>query len=491
MLFPFIALSPLIFLHLYKKKSGMRSKVSRFSLIPFVIFTLIVVGSCKKKAQIDSNPAFKLTFSTDTVFFDTVFTTLGTVTQRLIVHNNNTNKIQVSSIKLAGGSNSVFSLNIDGNPGSTASNVDIAGHDSLYIFVKVTLNPNNQNNPLIIADSILFNTNGNQQKVELVAWGQDAYFYKNMLLKGTNSWDSIKPRVIYGYLRVDTGASLYISAGTKLYFHKSAYMAVSNQSTLDIEGSYEHQVRFMGDRLDPFYRDLPGQWDGIYLEKGSNSTINYAFIKNGNFGVSVDSAIHIDQPMLTINNTIIQNMVYDDIYAYATNISSVNCVLEDCGGSSLALDFGGNYTFKQLTIGNYWSNSVRLNSALYLSNYTSDTSGHITYNNLVNADFGNMIVYGTQDDEINFDAKGSALFNYTFDHCLLKTKKNTSNGSIFMNCIINKDPGFVDVYKYNYEIDSISPAIGNGSSLLGVQLDIKGNPRSPYFDIGAYQYEPK
>src|ERR1035437_6319023 len=150
----------------------MFSKVSRFSLIPLIILTLITVFSCKKKDKIDSNPALKLTFSTDTVFFDTVFTTVGSVTQRLMVHNYNASKVLVSSIRLGGGSNSVFSLNIDGTPAASLSDVEIAANDSIFIFVKVTVNPNNQNTPLVVTDSILFNTNGNLQKVDLVAWGQ-------------------------------------------------------------------------------------------------------------------------------------------------------------------------------------------------------------------------------------------------------------------------------------------------------------------------------
>jgi hypothetical protein len=474
----------------------MFSKVSRFSLIPLVIFTLISVSSCKKKDKIDSNPALKLTFSTDTVFFDTVFTTVGSVTQRLMVHNNNASKVMVSSIRLGGGSNSVFSLNIDGTPATAVSDVEIAAHDSIFIFVKVTLNPNNQNNPLVITDSILFNTNGNLQKVALVAWGQDAYFYRNKKLTGNITWDSIKPHVIYGYLRVDTGASLTIMVGTKLYFHKSAYLAVSHLSTLQILGSLEHPVRFLGDRLDPFYHDLPGQWDGIYLEKGSHDNkINYAIIKNGNFGVSVDSAVNINQPqpMLEIDNTIIQNMIDDDIYAYATNVSSYNCVLGDCGGASLALDFGGSYVFNYLTIGNFWSNSVRSDSALYISNYTFFNSVGKIYNPLTRADFVNIIVYGAQDDEISIDGNASYMpFNFMFDHCLLKTHKSISDPTHFNKCIVNKDPGFVNVMTYDYEIDSISPAIGQGKDLgILFGFDIKGKIRGQYPDLGAYQYVPK
>ena len=470
----------------------MFSKVSRFSLIILVIFTLIVVSSCKKKDKIDSNPALKLSFSTDTVFFDTVFTTIGTVTQRLLVHNNNANKLLISSIALGGGNTSVFSLNIDGTPSNSVSNVEIAANDSMYIFVKVTLNPNNQNNPLVIADSILFNTNGNLQKVALVAWGQDAYFYKNKKLTGTVTWDSIKPHVIYGYLRVDTGATLIINAGTKLYFHKSAYLAVSHLATLDVEGNVSHPVQFLGDRLDAFYRDLPGQWSGIYFEQGSqNNEIKYGIIKNGDIGISVDSTLNLTTSVLNIDNTIIQNMVYNDIYAYATNISSENCVLGDCGGAALALDNGGSYKFLQLTIGNYWSSSIRNESAMTLSNYTSDTLGHQHPNALLNADFGNIILYGAQDDELAFYKSTSAAFNYRFNYCLLKTLKSISDPTYYNTCIVNKDPGFVDVLKFNYSIDSISAAIGQGSPFFGVPTDIKGRLRSPNYDQGAYQYVPK
>jgi hypothetical protein len=455
---------------------------------------LILVFSCRKQDKIDSSSSVRLTFSTDTVFFDTVFTTIGSVTHRLLVHNNDASKIVISSISLGGGGNSAFSLNVDGTPGPSLSNVELAAHDSLFIFVRVTVNPNNKNNPLVVTDSILFNTNGNLQKVALVAWGQDAYFYKSKMLTGSVTWDSIKPHVIYGYLRVDTNASLTISAGTRLYFHKSAYLAVSDLATLTVNGELGHPVRFLGDRLEPFYKDLPGQWDGIYLEKGSrNNKITYAIIKNGNFGVSIDTAVNINQAMLEIDNTIIENMIDDDIYAYATNVSSYNCVLGDCGAASLALDNGGSYEFDQMTIGNYWSNSIRLDSALYLSNYTTDTLGRKHPNALTKATFGNIIVYGAQDDELNFYKDNLAAFNFVFDHCLLKTNKNTSDGAHYISCIINKDPGFLDPLTYNYEIDSISPARGNGSTFISLQFlqDINGNSRNLSSDIGAYEYVPK
>jgi hypothetical protein len=470
----------------------MVSKVNVFRLVLFLILVVLTFSSCRKKDTVDSNPSLKLTFSSDTVFFDTVFTTVGSVTQRLMVYNNNKNKVVVSSIRLGGGGTSVFALNIDGTPATTVSDVEIPGNDSIFIFVRVTVNPNNHNIPLIVSDSILFTTNGNLQKVNLVAWGQDAFFYRDKRLTGNVTWDSIKPRVIYGYLRVDTAASLTILAGTKLYFHKAAYLAVSHLSSIHIQGNSAHPVRFLGDRLDPFYRDLPGQWDGIYLDKGSHDNeINYAIISNANFGISVDSVLSPSPPaMLKLDNTIIRNMLGNDLYAYASSVVSTNCVLGNCGSAALALDFGGSYDFRQLTIGNYWSSSVRFDSALSVSNYTYDNEGKKRYNPLTNAYFGNVIVYGLMEDELSLRKDPATDFNFRFDHCLIKTRKNTGDPLLFNACIVNQDPKFIDVQKYDYRIDSISPAIGKGAD-MNVPFDIAGNSRLSRIDIGAYQYVPK
>jgi hypothetical protein len=196
--------------------------------------------------------------------------------------------------------------------------------------------------------------------------------------------------------------------------------------------------------------------------------------------------------MLIVKNTIIQNMIGNDIYAYATKIYSFNCVLGDCGRAALALDFGGNYEFDQLTIGNYWSSSVRLDSALYISNYSYNTSGKV-YNALTKATFGNIILYGAQDDELSLQGDASHVaFNFMFDHCLLKTHKNITDATHYNTCLVNKDPGFLNVLTYDYQIDSISPAIKQGSTFLVVpsQYDIKGNFRGSPPDLGAYQYVP-
>ena len=458
-------------------------------LAGIVFFTCVI--SCNKKDKIDTNPALTLSFSMDTVFFDTIFTTIGSITKKLHVYNNNDNKVMVSSIKLAGGSQSFFKINIDGVPATSISDVEIPGHDSIFIFIRVTIDPNYKYNPLIVTDSLLFQTNGNLQNVKLIAWGQDANFYKNKTLKGAIVWDSLIPHVIFGFVRVDTGATLTLMPGTKVYFHKTAYFAVSSQATLKLAGTLNHPVRFQGDRLDPYYKDLPGQWDGIYLEKGSRQNeIDYAIIKNGSFGIFIDTISSPTVPTLNINNTIIQNMAGTGIYAYASNVISTNCVIGDCGNAALELAFGGSYDFRQLTIGNFWGGSVRFSPSLRISNYVYDTSGIKIPNSLTKAYFGNCIIYGNEDEEIMLDSLEIAQFSYTFDHVLLKTNKSISDPLHFPECFKNEDPRFVDVMNFNYAIDSISPAIKKGK-LMDVPFDINGVDRGDTPDLGAYQYVKK
>jgi hypothetical protein len=467
-------------------------RISKLLLFCFLLGLVSAISiSCRKKDKIDSSPGLLLAFSTDTVFFDTVFPTVGSITKRLVVYNPNPNKVSISSVRLAGGQASSYRLNINGTPAISASDVEIAGDDSLYIFVRVTIDPHNQSIPYVVDDSLEFNTNGSLQKVKLVAWGREAVFYRAAAINGNIIWDSLKAHVIYESLRVGKNSSLTIMPGTRVYFHKDAYLAVSGLSTLRIAGTLDHPVRFQGDRMDPFYKDLPGQWGGIYLEKGSRDhEINYAFIKNGNFGLAVDSLGTSPTPMLKINNSIIQNMSSAGIYAYGTSITAINCVVGDCGGSCISINYGGEYDFRQLTVGNYWYSSVRHAPSIYLSNYSYDTLGNRIINSLKKAYFGNAILYGTNDEEIELDSLPATGFEYTFDHAIMKTRLKTSNPARYISCMVNKDPKFVDVSKLNYQIDSISPAIKTGSQ-LGIPFDIRGIDRGDTPAIGAYEYVKK
>ena len=109
-----------------------------------IVFLLIIASlsaSCKKSNLLSKG---NLSFSVDTLVFDTVFTTIGSTTQQFKIYNKENKTVQIEEIQLMGGSNSPFRINMDGLMGTEFSKIELEGKDSLFTFVEVTLNVNNQ-----------------------------------------------------------------------------------------------------------------------------------------------------------------------------------------------------------------------------------------------------------------------------------------------------------------------------------------------------------
>ena len=70
-----------------------------------------------ERNYIENNDAL-LEFSVDTVYFDTIFTTIGTTTKFFTIRNPYSRFIKIENIKLAGGCESFFRINVDGFPGT-------------------------------------------------------------------------------------------------------------------------------------------------------------------------------------------------------------------------------------------------------------------------------------------------------------------------------------------------------------------------------------
>ena len=173
---------------------------TRFKYLLLLLLLPAGYFSCERYEVYRGSDAW-LGFSTDTVFFDTIFTTIGSATRRFRVYNSNDQPVEISSIELAGGASSVFRMNVDGISTDHATDVEIPPKDSLYIFVEVTLDPNNLDSLLLIHDSILFNTNGNMQDVKLMAWGQDMHLFRRDTIR-TSTWINDKPYLIMDLLVV-------------------------------------------------------------------------------------------------------------------------------------------------------------------------------------------------------------------------------------------------------------------------------------------------
>ena len=475
-----------------------------FQLLIFIFFGVILIFSCRKESFTTSNDD-KLTFSTDSLFFDTVFATIGSSTHSFKVYNKHSKSIKISSISVKNGSSSYFKLNVDGVSGNNHKDVEIGANDSIFIFAEVTIDPQNTNTPYVVEDQIVFETNSNIQQVNLIAWGQRAIFHKpgtgfGAFGIGNETWNSDTPHVVYGIAVVDSGYKLTISKGAKIFFHGGSTLYVNKHATLDISGTATEPVIMQGDRLDPSYEEIPGQWNGIYLSPlSTNNKIRNAIIKNASIGIQVDTVNGVS-PTLEMRNTWIRNMSKIGLFARGATIKAYNCIISNCGNYCVAFTIGGNYEMNHCTIGNYWSSSYgeRKTPALLINNWFQAASLQYIPRDLTDATFNNCIVYGGMIGELALSSIQGALFNYQFNHCILKVDgdKIATNGPEYINCLINKDPLFVNS-ESNYRLKENSPAIKAGdaniitagSNLVKLRFDYDGIDRldgnNP--EIGAWE----
>ncbi len=485
--------------------------MNRISRYTFLILALsaFLLGACRKEYQVDDDPSLKLSFSTDSIIFDTVFTTVGSITRYLTVYNTHDKALNISSIRLLGGESSNYRINVDGQPAVQVSDMEIAGKDSLFVFVRVTIDPTSGTTPFVVSDRIAFITNGNEQDIVLAAWGQDAHYiiadktlgslkYKIVAAEDSAvTWPADKPYLVYGYAVVDSTGSLTIEAGAKIHFHNQSGLWVYKGGNLKVLGTPEAPVYFQQDRLEPYFRDLPGQWDRIWINEGSvNNEINYAVIRNGFIGLQAET---LQEPMgnqLLLTNTIIENMSGIGILGRYYAITGINNVVANCGQLGLLLQ-GGLYDFRHCTFANYFKDGVRQDPNLAATNYYLDPN-EVLYVYGLEAYFGNSIIYGNRTEEILLDSADEGPMKYVFDHCLLKTEMSIADQELFPGSIRNQDPTFVDPDNNNMALDSLSTGIDLGAVEVItsspypaiIDKDILGVSRTATPDLGAYEYVP-
>ncbi|CAN5232918.1 hypothetical protein BH09BAC5_BH09BAC5_13230 [soil metagenome] len=464
----------------------------------FIVIIFVEIFSGCRKDPLNTDSSAKLLFSADTVVFDTVFTTVGSATRQFKVYNTSHKSVNISSIKLAGGSASNFHLNIDGDPVVSTGDIILRGGDSMYVFVDVDIDPNNSNSPLMIEDSIQFVTNGNRQHVILNAVGQDAYFHYNTYLNCNEVWTNDKPHVIYGYAVIPQCCTLTLMPGTKVFVHKNGILAADSCSTLKVLGSSSNPVTFQGDRLEAEYADEPGQWNFIWLSSQSHdNVIDWAVIKNGNVGVLCDSTYAPSaNPTVKITNTRIMNMALAGIYGRDSWVEGDNVAVSNCAEYCVAIAYGGKCKFRQCSFGDYWNIDSRTTPCVLLNNWYKIDESTNNYRDLTQADFYNCIIYGSLTNELALDSNAAAptQFNYFFKNCLIKTNLNTSNTTYFQNNRINVDPAFTDGSINNLHIGASSGAKDFGDSSIGILIPFDlGNMNRTldgFPDIGAYEYQP-
>jgi hypothetical protein len=456
--------------------------------ITALLIVLVFLFSCKKESFTTSRDAF-LSVETDTLHFDTVFTTTGSITQRFKIFNDNSKGIHVSTIQLKGGVSSPFKINVMGIPGPVINDVDVASDDSLYVFVSVNINPSVANLPFIVRDSVEIWSNGNKKVVQLEAYGRNAHFLRRKIITADETWNNDLPYVILGGVEIDPDVKLTINEGCKIYLHADAPIVVSG--TLEALGKKfdSTKVIFTGDRLDEPYKDYPASWPGIYFNPSSkNNVINYAVIKNAYRAIVVLNPSLNSNAKLTISQTIIDNAYDIGLLGINTKISGQNLLISNCD-KNMVLVNGGNYEFTHCTVASYSTDFIRHERpVLLVSNYLDNTQ------NPLDALFRNCIFWGEEGivkDEIQIERKGSSSANPVKFEGVVWRVANSPVAPIGYNS--TQDPQFESINKetdfYDFHLKKGSPAEDKGAN-TSITLDLMGNPRpkpTTAPDIGCYE----
>ena len=479
-------------------------------LIYIVLLSISFTGifiACNDGLDFSDSPSDRLSFSTDTVSFDTVFTTIGSSTRRLMVYNTGNKALNISSVRLANADKTGFHINVDGMGGqSEFSNVEIWGKDSLYVDIEVTVDPTQSNSPVLIEDSIIFLTNGVTQVVHLLAYGQDVIIWRGKIIEQDTLIINQKPFLIYDSLLVAPNVTLSVDKGVTFCFHDKASLLV--KGNIKTNGTWEEPVVFRGDRSDEVYSGLsydliPGQWGGIRLFPESyENEFNYANIRNGAYGILADSS-DVSQLKVRLKNSILHNVSGNLVSGVNCQIRAENCQLSNAGGAIVKL-LGGDGQFVHCTMANYISLTSRNSSSLVLGNFNVLSDEKIVLYPIVEATFLNCIIHGSWSSSPSGEVAllneykkipVDAPFNHYFEHCLLGV--NGEDDENFSATLWNEKPDFKYLssdkdFKYDFRLDSASVArnYGDKSVAFDYPHDITGKSRikeqGP--DLGCYEY---
>lgn len=471
----------------------------------YVILGLGLLTSCQKES-IDTSTKFPLKFSTDTLTFDTVFQTLGSATRSFRIYNPSNSHLIISKAYLSNGSSSPFRFNIDGLSGTNAGNIRILPNDSLWIFAEVTVNPN-PNNPILVLDSIILETNGSKQAIVLRAIGQNAYFHYGEVIQNNTTFSSDKPHVVLdkrttaGYvpgLLIAPGATLNIAAGSKLHFGNSAGIII--QGSLQCNGTKENPIKMRGLRLEQNYLKAAGQWLGLLFERNSkNNVIAYTTIDESAFGVWMGFQSQTNFSQMTnatradiyLKNSTISNAFYWTLRSMNCKVQADNCQFFTSTEYLVQLLLGGDYRFRNCTLFNIQSKDRKGN--LLLTNKFYDEDGKQNYRNKLENTclFENCIIHSNADESIllDIDETLNSKSDFAFRNCNYNSKENLNTVS-FVQCQLNQNPQFTStvIDKENLKPKPSSPCIDKGANNDLIE-DLLGNPRPNGFgtDIGAFE----
>jgi hypothetical protein len=468
-----------------------------------LLLTALWVSGCRKKPDSFVEEG-SLDFSTDTIFFDTMFVNLPSPTERVTVVNNSGNNVLIREIRLESGAE--FDMVINAQQGDTIRDFELPDGDSLVAFVSFK----SSQRDVFVRDRLLFTIGDQTQDVDIEAYVFDAVYYRDTTLgldgNTTTYLDPDKRHLIDGYMYVPDGHTLFIPAGTQLFFtpRKDADFNLTSGiyvfGRLLVTGELGKEVVFQGSRFGRRYEETPGQWRGLsFGNLARASSISHAVIKNALIGVYQEYGNPGFGPKITIDKSEIRNMGAYGIasagftpenYLYPV-LRVQNSLIHNCGEGTLAIFGGGKFDFIHSTFANYTLNFTRNSPQVYINNYDADAL--VPY--ACRATFSNCIIWGSEEDEVvpdSFPAQG--IWDVTFHNSLVRTQEPLKGSNIISSQ--NQDfPRFVSPlesapFERDYRLRENSPAVNIGQRIPGYDVDKEGLPRDVQPDAGCHEWRP-
>lgn len=524
-------------------------------LLLLLVGFCITFTSCRNDFEFETSGG-GLEFSRDTVYLDTVFTNIGSSTYTLKVYNRSNKDIKIPNIRLKK-PGSKYRLMVDGMAGQQFDNVELLAKDSMYVFIETTASVTDSNpTDFLYTDEIEFTSSNGVQEVHLVTLIQDAYFlFPRRNSDGTYEgvpfdeetniygffldendpnngneyhWKNDKPYVIYGYAAVPEGKTLTIDPGARVHFHADSGLMVRPGGKLEINGTQsttdalENEVIFEGDRLEPAFANVAGQWGAVLIMSNAENTINHLTLKNANIGLyAMVNRENDPKPRLSIKNSQVYNCTNFGIYGINAIISGENTVTNNAGQAGAAFTMGGTYNFKYCTFANYFNSYEQV--PLLLNDYRQLDENSVGVASLT-ATFDNCIVYGSGNVALSLEKITGAeeeaqgvTYKIRFNNSLIRLIDNNqlTNNQLYPFSGNNSQyaeytPGCKIVRSSSATIDRprfVNPSAnnlrlttgtdGNGpegtadnSVTTSPNNDLAGTPRSTAPDMGAYESTP-
>ena len=472
--------------------------------------SVLVLSACTDDDSFSTSPSNVLTFSTDTVRFDTLFATVPSSTRTFWVYNKSGDGIRCSTVRLAGGNQMGFRVNVDGEylspeAGYQVHNLEIRKNDSVRVFVEITSPENASEGPQLVEDELVFGLeSGVEQRVNLNAYTWNATILRNAVISDDTTIDgSGRPVVIYGQMKVDSMATLSITPGTTLYFHGDAGIDVYGR--LLSEGTADNNIVLRGDRTDRMFDYLPydmvsGQWQGLRLRSSSyGNSISYTDIHSTFDGIVCDSS-DVSQLKLRLYGSTVHNCQGDGLRVVSGKVEAGNCQLTNTLGDCVAV-YGGDVTLTHCTLAQFYPFDSMRGSALMFTNvYNGGTVP------LVRMDCINSIVTGYGDDMfsgVKYDGDEDVAFNYRFVGSLVRTPE-VDDAEHFVDVLfedvestdsVSGDENFelvdIEMQRYDFHLVDNSPAVDAANKDYSLSDDRDGRLRDEAPDIGCYEFYRK